>query len=166
MQRTSRGANDRLLGRLGLAALAAVAVLAGCAGKQTVVVQAEEEIRRIDMFLYNVEKAYADQDFASFEGLFSAEYRQANPALFDEVRRILDGARKIRMDLSVDLIQIDGQTVRILLHWIGQAEWADERSRQQGNATFLLRQRGEDLQIAGIEGDNPFLFSSPPATQG
>lgn len=129
--------------------------LSGCSTGQVKLTETEQQVQKIDAFLSELEEAYRKKDLAALRPHFSPKFLEQHPELFETLRRVFEQSEQIQIDLTVDLIHIDGQNAEVLLHWDVNAPSNQGSSQHRGNTTLQLIQQ-EALQILALEGDNPF----------
>jgi hypothetical protein len=121
----------------------------------------EQQIRRIDSFLSGLEEIYEKKDLPALRPYFSPEFQEEHPEIFNVIQEVFGKADQIQMDLTVDLIQIDKEKVKVLLHWNTSSQSAQGTLQNHGNTTLQLIEEGA-LQILALEGDNPFALTATP----
>ena len=117
--------------------------------------ETEQQIQKIDAFLSSLEVVYGKKDLTTLKSYFSPEFQDHHPELFRAVQKTFAGADQVQMDLTVDLIHIDGQKVKVLLHWDVNSQSDQGTLQHRGNTALQLIEQGT-LQITALEGDNPF----------
>jgi len=127
----------------------------GCSKGQIKLTETEQQIQKIDTFLLGLEEVYGKKDLATLKSYFSPQFQDQHPELFQAVQKTFEGTDQVQMDLTVDLIHIDGQKVKVLLHWDVNSQSAQGTLQNRGNTTLQLIEQ-ETLQITALEGDNPF----------
>jgi hypothetical protein len=130
--------------------------ITGCSKGQIKLTETEQQIQKIDTFLLGLEEVYGKKDLATLKSYFSSQFQDQHPELFQAVQKAFEVADRVQMDLTVDLIHIDGQKVKVLLHWDVNSLSAQADLQYRGNATLQLIEEQETLQIIALEGDNPF----------
>jgi hypothetical protein len=129
--------------------------ITGCSKGQIKMTEEEQQIQKIDAFLLSLEEVYGKKDLESLKSYFSPQFWDQHPELFQAVQKIFEEEDQVQMDLTTDLIQIDGQKVKVLLHWDVNFQSAQGTLQHRGNAMLQLIEQ-EPLQISALEGDNPF----------
>ena len=129
--------------------------LSGCSKGQVKLTETEQQIQKIDAFLSGLEEVYGKKDLATLKSYFSPRFQEQHPELFQTLQKTFEGTDQVQMDLTVDLIQIEEQKVKVLLHWDASSQSAQGTLQQRGNTTLQLMEQ-ESLQITALDGDNPF----------
>jgi hypothetical protein len=129
--------------------------LTACSKGQVKLTETEEQIQKIDTFLSGLEEVYGKKDLATMKSYFSPQFQEQHPELFQALQKTFEGTDQVQMDLTIDLIQIEGQKVKVLLHWDATSQSVQGILQQRGNTTLQLMEQG-NLQIIALDGDNPF----------
>ncbi len=135
--------------------------IAGCSKGQVKLTETEQQIRRIDSFLSGLEEVYGKKDLSTLKSYFSPKFQKQHPEVFKSVQEVFEKADQIQMDLTVDLIQIDKEKVKVLLHWNVNSQAVQGTLQNRGNTTLQLTEDAA-LQIVALEGDNPFTLTAAP----
>jgi hypothetical protein len=135
--------------------------IAGCSKGQVKLTETEQQIHRIDSFLSGLGEAYGKKDLAALKSYFSPKFQEQHPEVFKAVQEVFEKADQIQMDLTVDLIQIHGEKVKVLLHWNVNSQSAQSTFQDRGNTTLQLTEDAA-LQIVALEGDNLFTLTAAP----
>lgn len=145
-------------------ALAGMAsMIFGCEHAPVKPTEDSKRLQQIDAFIENLRVVYEGKNFQAF----SSQYLGDHPDDLRTVAAFFDTASSPRLDFMIDRIVLQGEIVRVSLHW--ELHWNSEKTgaaKQRGNA--LLQVAGKsDLHLQAIEGDNPFTASasyrvSPP----
>lgn len=135
--------------------------IAGCSKGQVKLTETEQQIHKIDAFLSDLEVVYGKKDLSTLKPFFSPKFQEEHPEIFKTVQGVFEGADQIQLDMTVDLIQLDGQKVKVLLHWDVNSQSAQGALQHRGNTTLQLMEEAT-LQIVALEGDNPLALTAAP----
>jgi len=135
--------------------------IAGCSKGQVKLTETDQQISRIDSFLIGLEEVYGKKDLSALKSYFSPKFQEEHPETFKAVQEVFEKADQLQMDLTVDLIQIDGEKVKVLLHWNVNSQSPQGTFQNRGNTTLQLKE-DTALQIVALEGDNPFTLTAAP----
>lgn len=128
-------------------------ILAGCEHSPVKPTADLKRIQEIDHLIEELRVAYENRDFPAFARLYPAE----PPEEIRAISSILDRINDPRMDFLIDRIILEGEAVRVALHW--ELQWqsdAPQPIKQRGNSLFHLN--GKTLpRLQAIDGDNPFI---------
>ena len=126
--------------------------MAGCEHPPVKPTDDSKRIHQIDTFLESLRLAYEGRNVQSF----SAWYPQNRQVDLPVITSLLDAMDHPQLDFLIDRIVLEGETVRVSLHW--ELRWRSQNARpvkQRGNTLFHLTGKSE-LRLQTIEGDNPF----------
>ncbi|MBI3610247.1 MAG: hypothetical protein HY204_06045 [Nitrospirae bacterium] len=152
-----------MFGQNGFAFALLIASLLATAGCEQPPVKPTEDSRRlqqIDAFIEGLRSAYEGRNIQSF----SAGYPSERQNDLKTIASALDSMTSPRLDFIIDRIVLQGETVRVALHW--ELRWQSAKDlpvKQRGNALFQFAGKS-DLRLQTIEGDNPFMAAASVAT--
>jgi hypothetical protein len=132
--------------------------IAGCSKGQVKLTETEQQIGRVDSFLSGLEEVYGKKDLSTLKSYFSPKFQEQHPEVFTAVQEVFEKVDQIQMDLTVDLIQINKEKVKVLLHWNVNSQSAQGILQNRGNTTLQLTE-DTALQIVAVEGDNLFTLT-------
>jgi hypothetical protein len=124
----------------------------GCEHAPVKPTEDSKRLQQIDASIENLRVVYEGKNFQAFSPLYLGDHS-------DDLRTVtsfFDTASSPRLDFMIDRIVLQGETVRVSLHW--ELRWTSEKTgaaKQRGNALFQLGGKS-DLHLQAIEGDNPF----------
>jgi hypothetical protein len=139
-----------------LAVLASLgALLSGCPVKEPRYPADHARFQKIDAAVEKLRKAYAEKDPSAFEALLLPSDRIDRIA--NEVKKDFKAFQEITLEVSIERIVIDEDTIDVFVHW--QGEWkrtaADTGLRERGHG--MLRWAGvQSILLRSVEGDLPF----------
>lgn len=142
--------------------VAAWPLVIGCSAKEARYPADFARYQRIDAAVETLRASYAKKDPKAFAGLMlplePLELMQA------EVGKDFDTYQDISLDISIERIVIDGNTIEVYVHWSGQ--WkkspAEDGVRERGHG--MLRWVGvQSILLSSVEGDLPFGMASRQA---
>lgn len=113
-----------------------------------------KRIQEIDRFIITLEEFVRGREVSSIKGSFAPEAGRT----LDGLDRAYKSIKKPGLDLVIDRIMIDGEEVRVAVHW--EFRWTNSSNGNtaivRGNATLEL-EGSDPLRIRSIKGDDPFL---------
>ncbi len=127
----------------------------GCSSDEPRYPEDHARFKKIDQSIETLREGYVQRDLSSIQRLMLPVDRIRS--LEEAIRTDFETFQEIELDLSVDRIMIDGQTIDVFIHWLGK--WkrkpADAWSRERGHG--MLRWVGtRSILLQDVEGDLPF----------
>jgi hypothetical protein len=143
------------------------APMLGCSSKDVRYPQDHARYQRIDAAVEAFRKAYVRKDLSALQALMlpmeSLERVEA------DVQKDFQSFEEIAMDVAIERIMIEGETVDVYVHWQGQWKRTPEDAGVRGRGHGMLRWVGvQSILLKSVEGDLPFGMSvrhRAPVTQ-
>jgi len=129
-----------------------VITIFGCEHAPVNPTEDSKRLQQIDAYIENLRVVYEGKNFQAF----SSQYLGDHPDDLRTVTSFFDTSSSPHLDFMIDRIVLQGETVRVSLHW--ELHWTSEKTgaaKQRGNALLQLAGKS-DLHLQAIEGDNPF----------
>jgi hypothetical protein len=127
----------------------------GCAPKGPQYPEEHARYRRIDAAVDALRQAYVRKDISALEALMLPVDSLERMEL--DIKKDFEQFQEIALDVSIDRIVIEGETIEVFVHWQGQWKHtaADAGVRDRGHG--MLRWVGvQSILLNGIDGDLPF----------
>jgi len=146
--------------------LAAVAgSVVGCGGKEPRYPADHARYQKIDAAVEGLRQAYVKRDLSGFRAWLLPSGLLDRVEL--DVEKDLQSFEEISLDLSVERIVINGETIDVFVHWQGvwKKNQADVGLRERGHG--MLRWAGtHSILLKSAEGDLPFgMTARRPASE-
>jgi len=132
----------------------------GCEHAAVKPTEDSKRLQLIDAYIENLRVVFEGRNFQAF----STAYLDNRPDDLQEISNFMISAASAQLDFLIDRIVLQGDRVRVSLHW--ELRWSSERTglaKQRGNALFELTGK-TDIHLESIEGDNP--FTAPASYRG
>lgn len=141
----------------------------GCSAKEHRHPADHARFKRIDEAVETLRKAYVRKDLSGVQALLLPSNTLDQVEL--EVRNDFDSYHEIALDLAIERIAIDGDTIDVFVHWQGHWKRTDDDIGQRERGHGMLRWVGvQSILLQGVEGDLPFGMASrhtaPAPTKG
>ncbi|MBI4402436.1 MAG: hypothetical protein HY581_12490 [Nitrospirae bacterium] len=147
----------RLLCFLSLALI--VGQVLGCSSKEPRYPADHARFKRIDDAVESLRKAYVRKDLSGVQALLLPSNTLDQVEL--EVRKDFDSYHEIALDLAIERIVIDGDTIDVFVHWQGHWKRTGDDTGQRERGHGMLRWVGvQSILLQGVEGDLPFGMAS------
>jgi hypothetical protein len=131
---------------------ACLLLILGCEHAAVKPTEDSKRLQLIDAYIENLRVVFEGRNFQAF----STAYLDNRPDDLQKISNFMDSAVSSQLDFLIDRIVLQGDLVRVSLHW--ELSWSSDKTgmvKQRGNALFELGGK-TDIHLQAIEGDNPF----------
>lgn len=139
--------------------------MGGCTGKEPRYPADHARYQKIDAAIAGLRQAYVKRDMSGFRALLLPSGLLDRMEL--DVEKDMQTFETITLDLSVERIVVNGDTVDVFVHWQGvwKKNQADAGLRERGHG--MLRWVGmQSILLKSAEGDLPFgMATRRPASE-
>lgn len=131
----------------------------GCSSNEPRYPADHARFKRIDSAVEMLQKAYVRKDLSGVQALLLPSNTLDQVEL--EVRNDFNSYHEIALDLAIERIVIDGDTIEVFVHWQGHWKRTGDDIGQRERGHGMLRWVGvQSILLQSVEGDLPFGMAS------